>query len=555
MRTRILLPLLLALLPFHNNWAQNNRNFDTAKMLEIFNNIYRHLDYSFVDTLDANRTIGTAITAMLENLDPYTEYYTEDGATDLITMTTGKYAGIGAGVRYHKGKERVVFEVPNVGQPAHQGGVRMGDVIMAIDGKDVGTRGKQDVKDYLQSLVNQLRGDAGSTFTLTVQRPGTKQPLHLRIVRARITQPSVLYAGLVANDAGLIVLNAYTEDTSKDFKAALEQLQQQGAKKLIIDLRSNGGGLMDQAVEVVNNFLPQGKLVLETRGKSPDVVNRYHTENQPFDLHMPSVVLVNGATASAAEITAGTLQDYDRAVIMGQRTFGKGLVQSSRSLPYHGILKFTSARYYIPSGRCVQAYDFSQRGADGTPRHLPDSLAKSFRTQAGRVVKDGGGIQPDVRLQVDSLPNLLIYLSASDELFDYCADYCRTHKQVADPTQFTLTDEEFDDFKRYMAKTSFTYDNVTLRALQRVKDLAKLEGYSEVAAEAFETLETKLKHNLTDDLERWKPQVKEELEKTIIEHFYGQQGQIVYVIHRDKDIKAANELLHNNSKYKKLLSK
>lgn len=548
-----LLALLLLLLPSAALRAQDNANFEASKMLEIFNRLYVELHLNYVDTLKAEKAVGGAIDYMLAQLDPYGEFYIEERTEELRTMTTGQYAGIGAGIRHHKAHRRCAFDVPSFGMPAHKAGVRMGDVILRIDGKDVGEIGQRSTSDYTSTIVQQLRGAAGSSFILTVQRPGVKRPIDLRITRGKIVQPSVIYSNLYTDGTAIIVLTGYTEGTAKEVKEALVALKEKGAKRLILDLRSNGGGLVEEAVKLVNLFVPQNKLVLETRGRDQEVRQRYLTTGASLDEQMPIVVLVDGQTASSAEITAGTLQDYDRAVVMGNRTYGKGLVQSSRQLPYGAILKFTSARYYIPSGRCIQAYDFKQEGAEGRPLHLPDSLAKTFHTESGRPVKDGGGILPDVVLPIDSLPTLIGYLRYSDQLFDYCVDYTHRHKTVAPPTEFALTDAEFEAFKVYMEKAGFTYNNMASRVLDQLKQVAKSEGYAQGAAAQIAALEAQLTHHLSTDLEIWKKAVKREVESTIIEHYYGTKGRAEYLLHHDNDLKAAINLLHTPSKYKKLL--
>lgn len=547
-----LLLCALALLPLQ---AQKNRNFETAKALDIFNALYRDLDLYYVDTLDAEKTVGDAILYMLGNLDPYTEFYKEDRTDELRTLTTGKYAGIGSPIRYHKSSDRCAFDNPYVGMPAHKAGVRSGDVILKVDGKDVGVCGKQSKGDYSNMVTRLLRGQAGTSFTLTVQRPGVKQPVSMRITREKIVQQSVVFYTVLPDSTGYVLLQSYTEDTARDLRAAVEQLKTDGAQRLVFDLRGNGGGLMDQAVKVVNLFLPKNKLVLETKAKDPTLNSRLKTTDEPLDTQIPMVVLVDYATASAAEITSGALQDYDRAVIIGRRTYGKGLVQAPRPLPYSTMLKVTTSKYYIPSGRCVQAYDFKHRGADGQPMHLPDSLSKTFYTEVGRPVKDGGGIKPDIEVKLDSLPNLISDLSVSDALFDYGALYCNTHKNIAPATDFHLTDAEFEEFKQFMAKSDFTYDNQTKRALDRVRQLAAFEGYADVAKAELDALEAKLSHNLADDLQLWKKEVVELVESTIVGNAYGQRGTVEYQLRDDKDLRTALEVLHHPARYKALLSK
>ena len=403
--------------------AQSEHNFEAAKNLDIFNALYKELDLYYVDTLDAQKLVRAAIDGMLDELDPYTEFYSAKTREDLKQMATGKYAGIGAIIQYNKKTDRCVIGDPFEGMPAAEAGLRPGDVILSIDGKDTGVRGDRDAGDYSQSVSDALRGEPGSSFEIRVQRPGTAEPLTLTLVRRTIAVPAITYYGMVDATTGYILLSEYTENCARNVRRAVVDLKQQGMTRLILDLRNNGGGLMDEAVKLVNLFLPKGKEVLHTRGKIEQMNQTYKTTDDPLDLEMPLVVLVNGGTASAAEITSGALQDYDRAVIMGNRTYGKGLVQQPRELPYGTQMKLTTSKYFIPSGRCVQAYDFKNRNEDGSPKHLPDSLCHEFRTVAGRVVRDGGGITPDVAVPADTLSGIASYLLYSDALFDYCNNY------------------------------------------------------------------------------------------------------------------------------------
>ena len=424
---------------------------------------------------------------------------------------------------------------------------------MRIDNKDVGVCGKTERREYSQKISNLLRGNPGTTFTVTVKRPGRERLLRFRITRQTIKQPSVVYSTLLPNQIGYVLLSTFTEDTAKDLHDAFDQLRKQGAKRMVFDLRNNGGGLMGEAVKVVNFFVPKGKKVLSTRGKDPDMNETYKTTTSPFDTGMPLAVLVNYATASAAEITSGSLQDYDRAVIVGRRTYGKGLVQTPKNLPYGSMMKLTTAKYYIPSGRCIQAYDFKNRGADGQPRHLPDSLCKVFRTTHGRLVRDGGGITPDIVVEEDSLPDLIAYLEASEQLFDYVTNYCNSKKNIAPPTEFHLSDQDFEAFKQYMVKSDFTYDSRTRQSLDRVKQWAKFEGYDQRAAQEFEALAAKLKPNLQADLEQWKIPVREVVEAAIINNLYGRAGVVAYRLRNDKDLDAAVDVLNDRARYNAIL--
>ena len=535
--------------------AQESDNFKTTKALDIFNALYEELELNYVDTLDAEKVTGDAIRYMLNRLDPYTEFYKASRTDELKTLTTGKYAGIGSPIRYHKGSDRCVFDGPYVGMPAQAAGVRTGDIIMKINDKDVGVCGKQAKADYSSKISNQLRGEAGTSFTLTVKRPMHEKLLRFRLMRQVIKQPSVPFARLLPNHVGYVVMTGYRDDTTHDLRQAIEQLKAKGAQRLVLDLRGNGGGLMNEAVQVVNLFIPKGKKVLEVRGKDPEQNAIFKTKQAPLDDDIPMVVLVNYSTASAAEITSGTLQDYDRAVVVGQRTYGKGLVQSQRELPYNTMLKLTTAKYYIPSGRCVQAYDFKNRGADGQPKHLPDSLCKVFKTSNGRLVKDGGGITPDVVMEPDSLPDMLEELALSEQFFDYTVKYLNTHRELAPADSFHISDVDFQDFLSFMEKSSFTYHTQTKRMLDYLKKWADYEGYSDSIQTEMTALATKLAPNVAGDLRRWQKEVRELLEYAIVSSRYGHEGAYAYKIRNDKELQLSTEILLDKERYHKLLRK
>lgn len=535
--------------------AQSEHNFEAAKNLDIFNALYKELDLYYVDTLDAQKLVRAAIDGMLDELDPYTEFYSAKTREDLKQMATGKYAGIGAIIQYNKKTDRCVIGDPFEGMPAAEAGLRAGDVILSIDGKDTGERGDRDAGDYSQSVSDALRGEPGSSFEIRVQRPGTAEPLTLTLVRRTIAVPAITYYGMVDATTGYILLSEYTENCARNVRRAVVDLKQQGMTRLILDLRNNGGGLMDEAVKLVNLFLPKGKEVLHTRGKIEQMNQTYKTTDDPLDLDMPLVVLVNGSTASAAEITSGALQDYDRAVIMGNRTYGKGLVQQPRELPYGTQMKLTTSKYFIPSGRCVQAYDFKNRNEDGSPKHLPDSLCHEFRTVAGRVVRDGGGITPDVAVPADTLSGIASYLLYSDALFDYCNNYRNSHDTLATPERFRLTDEEYGRFKAFVEQSDFTYDRETKSLLARLKKAARLEGTADSAQAEFQALEAKLSPNLSADLDRHKNEITRIVSTELIRRYYYAAGVAQYYMQDDKVVARAVELLNQPDEMRRLLSK
>ncbi len=529
---------------------QSRHNFETAKQLDIFNSIYKLLDLYYVDTLNAKKNIENAVLYMLDQLDPYTVYYPEDETGELKQMTTGKYAGIGAVISYRKDLNRCIINEPYEGMPAAEAGLRRGDVILSIDGKDTGVCTADDAGDFSSSVSEALRGQPGTQFELRVQRPGRERPMTFKLTRRVVTLPSVIYRTVLSDSIGYVRLDGYTENTARDMRRTIAELKQQGARRLVLDLRGNPGGLMEQAVEVVNLFIPRGKEVLSMRGKVAERNATYKTKGEPLDVEIPLVVLVDFGTASSAEITAGALQDYDRAVIAGRRTYGKGLVQETRQLPYGNVLKLTTSKYYIPSGRCVQAYTFK----DGTPQHLPDSLSKVFKTAAGRTVRDGGGITPDVEVELDSLPTLITYLALSDQLFDYTVHYRGTHATIAPPESFRLSDAEYAEFRQYLKDHGFTYDRQSRSVLDLLRHVAEREGYAEEAKAEFDALEAKLTHNEDFDFTRWEKEIRQLVERAIILDYYYQAGQAAYDLRDDKDLKEALRIVCDDARYGTLLA-
>lgn len=529
---------------------QSRHNFETAKQLDIFNSIYKLLDLFYVDTLDAKKNVENAVLYMLDQIDPYTVYYPEDDTGELKQLTTGKYAGIGAVISYRKDLARCIINEPYAGMPAAEAGLRRGDVILSIDGKDTGTCTADDPSDFSSSVSEALRGQPGTQFEVRVRRPGREKPMTFKLTRRTVELPSVVLSKVLSDSVGYVQLNGYTENTARDVRRAVVELKQQGARRLVLDLRGNPGGLMDQAVDVVNLFLPRGKEVLSTRGKIAERNTTFKTKAEPLDTEIPLVVLVDFGTASAAEITAGVLQDYDRAVIVGRRTYGKGLVQETRQLPYGGILKLTTSKYYIPSGRCVQAYTFK----DGVPQHLPDSLSKAFKTAAGRTVRDGGGITPDVEVTLDSLPTLITYLALSDQLLDYSVDYRNAHDTIAPPAAFRLTDAEYAAFRQYLKDHKFTYDRQSRSVLDLLRHVAAGEGYAEEAKAEFDALEAKLIHNEDFDFTRWEKEIRQLVERSIVLNYYYQAGQAEYDLREDKDLEEALRIVCDDARRRALLA-
>ena len=538
-----------SLLPMGAQELQDH-DFEAGKNLEIFNAIYRNLDMAYVDTLNAGQTIGTGIDAMLRSLDPYTVYYPAEKVSELKSTLTGKYAGIGALIRYNAKLKRVVIDEPYQDTPAAEAGLKKGDIILSIDDT---TMTDKDVS----FVSSHLRGDAGTTFLLKIQRPSTGKTLQKRITRRAIQLPSLPYYGLRKNGIGYINLNSFTEDCSRDFRRAFIDLKQQGMKGLVIDLRGNGGGLLSEAVNIVNMFVPNGKTIVKTIGKVKRGNHEYRTTVEPIDTVMPVVVMVNGETASASEITSGSLQDLDRAVVLGTRTYGKGLVQTPLDLPYNAQMKLTTSKYYIPSGRCIQAINYKHANG-GYLEHIPDSLTKVFYTANGREVRDGGGIKPDIEVKPDSLPNIAFYLSASgrdstEVMQEYVIDYISSHPTIAPAAEFCLTDADFAEFKQRVIASGFTYDPESEKVMAQLKKMMEFEGYMEDAKPEFEALEKKLGHNLDKDLDRHKALIMQLLQNEIVAAYYYQGGSIANTLQYDKQMKAAEEILLDTERYNKIL--
>ena len=549
---RICLQLLLLLVPaMMAAQVQKDHNFEVAKHLDIFNNLYKNLDLLYVDTLNPKDVIGTGINAMLRSLDPYTEYYAQDETKTLRMMLTGKYAGIGALIRKHQKLERVVVDEPYEHMPAAEVGLKKGDVILSIDDtlmtdKDV---------NYVSS---HLRGEPGTSFLLKVFRPSAQKEMKFKMTRRNIKLPELPYYGMREGHIGYINYNSFTQESGKDVRRAFIELKKQGATSLIFDLRNNGGGSEAEAVDIVNLWVPKGIAVVENRGKVKQASRIYKTRLEPVDTVMPIVVLVNGETASASEITSGALQDLDRAIVLGSHTYGKGLVQIPIDLPYNTNMKVTTSKYYIPSGRCIQAINYKQ-GSVGYREHIPDSLTKVFYTAGGREVRDGGGIKPDVEVKADTIPNIAFYLSASGQdstevMFDYVVDYIAKHPTIASPSTFHLTDADWEEFKTRVISSGFTYDPVSKKQFAEFVKTAKFEGYYDDAKEAFDNLESKLSHDVAFDLEKHKDVLMQILETDIIGAYYYQAGAIEAGLNYDKQLKEAERLLKNPEEYKKLLA-
>ena len=535
--------------------SSDDRNFQIVKNLDLFNSVFKELDMFYVDTINPKEIIEYGIHAMLSKTDPYTDYYPEEHNT-LKEMTTGKFGGIGSVVSYYTPRKRVVIVEPSEGHPAAEAGLKAGDVILEINGKEMAqeNRTPNELTEYVSS---NLRGEPGTVCALKIDRPisdSTYVPLEIKVTRGTIRTNPIPYYNMVNDSVGYIFISTFSMDgCSKEVKKALIELKQRGATSLILDLRGNGGGLLGEAVNLVNLFVPKGKEIVVTKGKFKQMDNTYRTTSEPIDLEIPLTVLVDGSTASAAEILSGALQDLDRAVIIGNRTFGKGLVQTLRYLPFNSSMKITTAKYYIPSGRCVQALDYSKRNADGSIARTPDSLTNVFHTAAGREVRDGGGIRPDIEVKLDKTPNILFYLMNEDMIFDYATQYCIKHPAIEQVADFKLTDADYAEFKALLKKRNFSYDRQSEAMLKNLKEIAEFEGYMEGAKDEFSALEKKLQHNLDLELDRFAKDIKPLLSEEIVKRYYFERGAVQETLKEDKVLQKAIEVLQNPTEYASIL--
>lgn len=532
---------------FFQSARTSDRNFEISRNLDIFHSIFREVDMLYVDTIDVESVITTGINAMLGKLDPYTVYYPEDKEKDLKMMLTGKYAGIGAIIRKYPKMEYVVIEEPYENMPASDSGVKAGDRILSIDGESM----KDKESDYVS---DHLRGEAGTHFKLTLGRPGVADSICIDITRANIALPAVPYYGMWKG-VGYILLDSFTDGCAHDVRLALIALKEQGAKSIILDLRDNGGGSLTEAIDIVNLFVPKGVTVVETKGKMRQASSSFATRRDPVDADIPLVVMTNGNSASASEIVSGALQDLDRAVVVGARTFGKGLVQTTRSLPFNGTLKVTTSKYYIPSGRCIQEIDYSHRNDKGRAERVPDSLTHVFHTKAGREVRDGGGIRPDVFCQADTMPEIMYYLSTDVVLFDFLNKYCREHEAIPPVSEFSISDSLYEEFADFVRKSDFKFESQSSQALKALRDIAKYEGLLAKSKAEFDSLESKLQYDLNNDLDQFRDDIKLLLGSSIATRYYYQRGTIQYNMRNDAMLDTAMNVISDVRRYKSILKK
>lgn len=536
---------------------QQQRYFDINKNIEIFNSIVREVDMFYVDTLDLNKTIRSGIDNMLNTLDPYTTYFNKDDMKEFSTQISGEYAGIGSSIAFKDGK--VAITEPFEGKPADKAGLKAGDYILEIDGKDMTTCDQVEGEAFGRTLSNfvssNLKGQPGTPIQIKVERPGEKKPIIVKVVREKITIDPIPYYGQITPSTGYINFSpTFTDKSAMDVKKAFLDLKKQGVTSLIFDLRQNGGGILEEAVQIVNLFVPKGKVVLSTKGKLKQLDRTYRTTLEPIDTEIPIVVLIDRGSASAAEIVAGSLQDMDRAVLIGERTFGKGLVQSTREIPYGGGVKVTNSKYYIPSGRCIQAIDYTHRNADGSVGRIPDSLTTVFKTEIGRPVRDGGGVSPDIAFEEEKTPTITYYLANQFIVFDWVTDWAAKHKSIASPETFSIPDEDYESFKAFVKSKDFQYDRMSEKSMASLKEVMEFEGYMKYADAEFKALEAMLVPNLDRDLETFKDDITRQINTEIIRRYHYQKGEYLYTLKNDKELAKAVEVLNDLELYKKTLS-
>jgi len=530
---------------------RDNSLASVARNLDIFNSVYKELNTFYVDSIDAQKSIETAINAMLDDIDPYTEYIPAKSQDDFLVISTGQYGGIGSYIQQRQGdKKGVYISGPYKDSPAAKAGLRSGDRITSIDGIDV-TGWSSD------SVSAHLKGQANTTVTIGVVRPYDPDSIKTFVIkRENIKLDPVPYYGLVHGNLGYISLTTFNEHSAQQVKDAVIELKKNPAvKALVLDLRGNGGGLMESAVQIVGLFVPKGTTVLTTRGRDKASEKVYKTTQEPIDTRIPLAVLIDGGSASSSEITAGALQDLDRAVIFGSRSYGKGLVQTTRPLPFDGILKVTVSKYYIPSGRLIQEVDYSKRNADGTyQRTTTDSTARVFHTAHGREVREGGGITPDVKVNYPEL-NRLVYNIVRDQwAFDFATRYQAQHPTIARPDQFEVTDEIFDEFKAFIDPDKFQYDKVCEQGLENLQKVAKAEGYMNDSTQAaFKQLELLLKHDLNHDLDTQRKEISRLLAQEILTRYYYQAGETEYEALHDETIDRVAQLLAKPGEWARML--
>lgn len=545
MKRRIYILLIIASLitPFLGS-GQNN-NFEISKNIDIFTTLYKELNTNYVDEIQAGELMQTGIEAILESLDPYTNYIPESEIEDYRFMTTGQYGGIGSLI--HRQNNYVIISEPYEGFPAQKAGLKAGDKILEVNGETAIGKSTGDVSDI-------LKGQPGTTLKLLLEREGEKKPFEKEIIRETIKIDNVSYFGMLDGNIGYIQLSGFTQNAWREFKNAFAELRKDNTLKgLIIDLRGNGGGLLMEAVNITNLFVEKDQLVVSTKGKLKDKNKIYKTSFQPVDTEIPIVVLVNGASASASEILSGAIQDLDRGVVIGKKTFGKGLVQNVVPLSYNAKAKITVAKYYIPSGRCIQAIDYSSKDENGNSGKIPDSLINEFKTKNGRIVYDGGGISPDIETESKMISNIAMSLFTKFLIFNYATRFEQEHASIPPADDFEITGEIYEDFVQFISDKEYDYTTESEKSLKKLKMHAEKEKYFDAIKDEFEALNEKMKHNKDEDLYTFQDEIKELLKIEIVSRYYFQKGKVIAALQNDPEVKQAIEILQDKEQYLEVL--
>ena len=522
------------------SFTTDQKNFEIAKNLDIYHTLFRELNMFYVDEIDPDKLVKTSIDDMLQSLDPYTNYISEDQMEDFRFMTTGEYAGIGALISKHN--DDIIIAEPYEGFPAQKYGLKAGDILLEVEGKDTKNMSTEDVS-------NLLKGPANKPVSIKIQRPGDKKPLTVNVVREKISIDAVPYYGMLDNKTAYIRLTQFTADCSDGVKKAFLELEKNKPDALVLDLRSNPGGLLVEAVNIVNLFVPKGEEIVSTRGKVKQWDKTYYATSEPIDTTIKIAVLVNRGSASASEIVTGAIQDLDRGIVVGTRTFGKGLVQTTRDLSYNTKLKVTTAKYYIPSGRCIQMLDYSHRNDDGSVGQIPDSLITEFTTKHGRKVFDGGGVVPDLKIDSETLSTLGIELVTQFKIFDFATKYANENPTIPQPENFSINDNIYNEFQDFVKSGDFKYDSESMDEFNTLLETAKKEKYYKLAESEFDALKAKLEPKLDKDLKAFREEISELLQDEIVSRYYYQKGAIRSAIKDDKGIRQTIDALHSETAY------